>query len=59
MTLWNVVLPLLVGLGLAALWWIGKAVIEGGREGLKEAGEELAQEKAAKDAAQAEATLQR
>ncbi|PNY80938.1 DUF1266 domain-containing protein [Deinococcus koreensis] len=58
MSFWNLVLPLLVGLGLAALWWIGKAVIEGGREGLKEAGEELAQEKAAKDAAAAEAARQ-
>lgn len=54
MTIWHLVVPLLVGLGLAALWWVGKAVAEGAREGLKEAGDELAQEKAARDAAAAE-----
>ena len=33
MTLWTVLIPVAAGLVLAALWWVGKAMLEGAREG--------------------------
>ena len=50
MTLWTVLIPVAAGLVLAALWWVGKAMLEGAREGLQEANAELAQEQADRDA---------
>lgn len=50
MTLWTVLIPVAAGLALAALWWVGKAMLEGAREGLQEADAELAQERAERDA---------
>ena len=48
-------LVLAVALLALVVWWAGKAVLEGAREGIQEANEELAQEKAAEDAQQAQA----
>ncbi|WP_407571489.1 DUF1266 domain-containing protein [Deinococcus altitudinis] len=50
MTLWHLVIPVVVGLVLAFIWWAGRAVLEGAREGLQEANVELAQEKADREA---------
>ena len=54
MTLWHLVIPVVVGLVLAFVWWAGKAVLEGAREGLQEANVELAQEKADREAQEAQ-----
>lgn len=54
MTLWQLVIPVLVGIVLAFIWWAGKAMLEGAREGIQEADEELAKEKAAREAREAE-----
>lgn len=59
MTLWQLVIPVVVGLVLAFIWWAGKAMLEGAREGIQEANEELAQEKAEREAQQAEQTAAR
>ena len=54
MTLWHLVIPVVVGLVLAFIWWAGKAMLEGAREGLQEANVELAQEKADREAQEAQ-----
>ncbi|OLV15714.1 DUF1266 domain-containing protein [Deinococcus marmoris] len=54
MTLWQLVIPVLVGIVLAFVWWAGKAMLEGAREGIQEANEELAQEKTEHEEQQAE-----
>ncbi|CAM4425796.1 DUF1266 domain-containing protein [Deinococcus marmoris] len=54
MTLWQLVIPIVVGIVLAFIWWAGKAMLEGAREGIQEANEELAQEKTEREAQQAE-----
>jgi len=58
-TLWHLVIPVVVGLVLAFIWWAGKAALEGAREGLQEANVELAQEKAARGAQEEEQAADR
>ncbi|OLV16890.1 DUF1266 domain-containing protein [Deinococcus marmoris] len=59
MTLWQLVIPVLVGIVLAFVWWAGKAMLEGAREGVQEANEELAQEKTEREAREAEQVANR
>lgn len=50
MTLWQLVILVVVVLIAAVFWWARKDILEGAREGLQEADEEIAQEKAASEA---------
>ncbi|GGO35995.1 DUF1266 domain-containing protein [Deinococcus humi] len=54
MTLWQLVIPVVVGVVLALVWWAGKAMLEGAREGLQEANAELAQQKGEREAQEAQ-----
>ncbi len=53
----RLVLPLVIVGVVALLWWVGRAVAEGAREGLAEAREEAAADRLAQAASQAQARL--
>lgn len=51
----KIVLPVVIAGVVALVWWAGKAMLEGAREGIQEAREEEAQARAERDAARAAA----